>query len=120
MRDRTEQVSNEEVEDRLPMAHPDTEWVGFGTKPCLRFERCATERNALAAEFQGVRNDRVQQAEVDRQVRAAFTVEADEVADCCIAILHCGWLPASLARCGELEGRESESHPRDHPGGPGP
>jgi hypothetical protein len=47
VRDRTPQVSNEGVEDSLPMAHPDAEWVGFGTKPCLWFERCATERNAL-------------------------------------------------------------------------
>ena len=47
------------------MAHPNAEWVRFGAESCFRFERRAAERNALAAEVQGVGNDRVQQAEVD-------------------------------------------------------
>ncbi len=47
MRDRTQQVSNQEVKDRLAMAHPNAEGVGFGTKPRLRFEGCTTKRNAL-------------------------------------------------------------------------
>ena len=52
------------------MAHPDADWVGLGAKPCFRFEGRASKRNALAAEFQGVGNDRVQQAVVDWRARA--------------------------------------------------
>jgi len=86
--DGTQQVSNKQVQDRLAMPYPDAEGLGFGAKACLGFEGGAAERNALAAEFQGVGNDGMQQSQVDRNARTAFAVETDEVTDCRIVVLH--------------------------------
>ena len=52
------------------MAHPDAEWVGLGAKPCFRFETVRPNETRWQFEFQGIGNDRVQQAEVDWKARA--------------------------------------------------